>query len=249
MTNLTNRYGLLLASAIIFVLTPQARANLITNGNFGTVTPAMSTNEICTTNTKVYPYTACSAAGWSGLYQVGNGSTIGIFGVSFNIPQPDPGGSSQALILQSGVESGLPITPTATQSITITTSGTYALTFDLANRNTPGFPVNGPQTVTVLLDGVPISGGTYSKLPTGWTPEALDFSVSSGTYSLTFQGLTETTGDISAFVDDISLNPKTSPVPEPGSLALIAIGLTALAVGRKRILQKSPEAGKQMARD
>jgi hypothetical protein len=203
---------------IFFVAAPWASADLIVNGSFETVTPALSANGICTSEPSVYPYSACSATGWSGEYQIGNGTTIGIGGSSFNIPQPDPGGSGQALILQGAVAS-------ASQSFDVTAPGVYTLTFFAANRDSPAFPNdNGPQTLTVSLDGVNIAGGTYSALPTTWTRETLNITLASGIQSLSFEGLGNGSGDVSAFVDDVSL---VSSTPEPSSLALALMLLPA----------------------
>ncbi len=152
-------------------LAPQARANLITSGSFDSISPTLSTNGICTTDNAVYPsvdpgfYPACSASGWTGIYQIGNGATIGVYGVSFGIPQPDPDGASNALILQAELD----VAPTATQSINIPTTGLYTLTFYVANRSEPTVD-DGPQTVSVLLDGTAIAGGTYDDLPAAWNP-------------------------------------------------------------------------------
>jgi len=225
-------------------LAPQARANLITNGSFESIIPTLSTNGICTTDTAVYPsvdpgfYPACSASGWTGIYQIGNGATIGVYGVSFGIPQPDPDGASNALILQAELD----VAPTATQSVNIPTTGLYTLTFYVANRSEPTVD-DGPQTVSVLLDGTAIAGGTYDDLPAAWTLETLDFTASAGSHSLTLEGLEETSGatsaNVSAFVDDVSLVPKTTNTPEPSSFSLLALALIALATGvllaRKRV--------------
>jgi hypothetical protein len=217
----------------LLTLAPQARANLITNGSFESVTPALSTNGICTTDPAVYPaadpgdYPACFASGWTGDYQIGNGATIGFDGVSFGIPQPDPSGSN-ALILQAELD----LAPTATQSVDIPTAGLYTLTFYVANRSTPAAD-DEHQTVSVLLDGAAITGGTYGDLPAAWTLETLTFSASAGSHSLTLEGMDETSGvlsaNVTAFVDDVSLAPEAASTPEPSTYSLIGLALIALA--------------------
>jgi hypothetical protein len=226
----------------LVVLAPQVKANLITNGNFGSISPSIPANGICTTNPAVYPavdpgaYPLCSASGWSGNYQIANGSSIGVFGVSFGVPQPYPNGAANALILQAELD----LAPTATQSINLPTAGLYTLSFYLANRSTPAVD-DGPQTVSVLLDGTAIAGGTYSGLPHTWTLESLTFDAAAGTHSLTLEGLDETSGaiaaNVSAFVDDVSLASATS-VPEPTASSLLGLAFmvlaTALRATRKR---------------
>ena len=223
----------------LLAFAPWARASIIANGSFENVSPALATNGICTTNQTIYPsvspgaYPACSATGWTGNYQIGNGKTIGVFGVSFGIPQPDPNGSN-TLILQAERN----VAPTATQSIDLPTTGNYALSFYVANRSSPAAS-SGPQTVSALLDGSVISGGVYSNLPDAWTLETLDFNASGGTHTLTFEGLDEASGaataNVSAFLDDASISPVTTATPEPSTLALLGLGLLAVAILTHRL--------------
>jgi len=198
---------------VIPALAAHAEADLITNGNFASVSPALSKNKICTTDRSIYPavdpgyYPSCTATGWTGTYQIGNGATVGYSGVSFGIPQPDPGEGGNALILQAERN----VAPTATQSINIPTTGMYTLTFYVANRSTPAVDA-GPQTVYVSLDSAPI--GTYSKLSAAWTIETLSLSISAGSHTLTFAGQDETSGatssNVAAFVDGLSLVPTSA---------------------------------------
>lgn len=221
MRNLGNRCGLFSAMVILLTLIPQAHANLITNGSFEDVTPVMSPNEICYSATGT-PYPLCTATGWTSLYQIGNGATIGVFGVSFGIPQPEPDGS-HALILQE--------TNAATQlGIIFPTTGDYTLTFNAANRSNVN---NGPQTVALLLDGTAISGGTFTGLPAAWTLETLNFSASAGSHSITFEGLISS-ADATAFIDNVSLVPQaSSATPEPSSLTLVALAAMALLIKQR----------------
>jgi len=202
----------------VLALTPPAQGNLITNGSFETVTPALPVNGTCTSDTAVYPYGACSATGWTGNYQIGNGATIGVFGASFGIPQPDPDGKN-ALILQS---SGSLVFTSASQSVDIPTDGAYALTFDIAKRTNINI---GPQTITVSLDGIAITGGTYSGLPGVWTLKNLTFNVTAGVHALTFSGLDPSSGDVSAFIDNVSLD---AAAPEPATLWLMGVAILAV---------------------
>jgi len=209
---------------------PAANANLISNGSFESTTPTLSTNQICATGSNPF-YETCSATGWTGNYQVGNGATIGINGESFNIPQPDPDGHN-ALILQQ--------VSSATQSIDVTQSGDYTLTFYDANRTTYGY--NGAQTIDVLFDGTSLTGGTFSHLPGSWTLETLSFYASAGTDSLTFEGLGNGNADVTAFVDDVSLNPTPSTVPEPIPLSMVGLALVTLPAMMRRAKQAPHQA-------
>jgi hypothetical protein len=135
-----------------------AQADLISNGSFETTSGTLATGAVCTTRPDIYPaqqpgaYPLCSATGWTGTYQIGSGTALGIFGVAFGIPQPDPDGHN-ALILQAELN----VFPIATQSVSLLSDGTYALSFFAANRATAG--ANGPQTISVLLDGTTV--GTF----------------------------------------------------------------------------------------
>jgi hypothetical protein len=202
----------------LFAGTSATSANLITNGSFETVSPALPVNGICTTDTSVYPYSACSAPGWTGNYQIGNGATIGIGGSSFGIPQPDPDGKN-ALILQS---SGSQVFTSAAQSFDIPTDGVYTLTFYAANRSNI---LTGPQTVTVTLDGSTLAGGTLTSLPAAWKLETLTFAGTAGNHTLTFSGLDPSPSDISVFIDDVSVDTAS---PEPSAFLMMGLGLLAL---------------------
>jgi hypothetical protein len=81
-----------------------------------------------------------------------------------------------------------------------------------------------------------IKGGTFDDLPYTWTQESLSLSASAGAHSLTFTGLGDDGGDVTAFVDEVSLTridipttttlkvvPATAPQGTPISLtALVA---------------------------
>ena len=207
----------ILAVTSLLFLVQSARANLITNGSFEAVTPALSTNQICSSPGSGYPYSTCTSADWSGKYQIGDGTTIGIGGSSFHIPQPDPDGSN-ALILQSAGAY-------ASQSVDVLSAGSYSLTFYIANRSNS--PYNGPQTLNVMLDGASL--GTYDDVPYSWTLESLPVDLTAGEHTLEF--MTEVSGDRTTFVDDVSLATPSSAVPEPGTLALV--GLTSCLAGSR----------------
>lgn len=199
------------ALALLGLITlPVARASLITNGTFST-SGSLVTNQACTTDTTAYSYGSCSVPGWTGNFEIENGGAI------FSIPQPDPGGATNALILQSLST----MTPSASQVVDFVTPGTYQLTFYLANR--AGYP---GQTVAVSIDGTTLSGGTIDP-STSWTLETLTFNETAGDHTLEFAGAVSSS-DQSAFVDDVTLTAQSS-VAEPDSLMLMGTGLLAFA--------------------
>ena len=203
-----------------------ASANLVTNGSFEDVSIPLATNQICTTDQAVYPYSLCTATDWTGNYQIGNGATIGRSGVSFGIPQRDPDGVD-ALILQSF---NSVIQPIASQAIDVTSAGYYELSFYAANRSSPAGD-NGPQTLTASWDGSPVTGGVYSALPSGWTFESLTVYATAGSNTLTFSGLPTIAGDVTAFVDAVSLDPAAvAPVPEPATPVMLLLGLGGMGI-------------------
>ncbi len=163
--------------------------NLISNGSFETTSPPVSTNGVCGT---VSSLPTCTVTDWTGTNIVGNGPG-NVNGASYGIPQPDPNGVN-ALILQG--------TDSASQQVTLPVSGEYSLTLYLANRSNED---SGPQTVTVSLDSVLIEGGTFATIPYSWTKEALSFSATAGSHTLTLAGLGDSGADVSAFVDEVTL--------------------------------------------
>ena len=229
----------LISAAVVMLLASAANAGLISNGNFSSVSPSIPDNGICTTNPAKYPavdpgaYPACTASGWTGSYELANGSAIGVFGVTFGVPQPFPGGGN-ALALQAEYD----LLPTASQTINLPSAGDYTLTFYAVNRGAPAANA-GPQTVSVLLDDALIAGGTFAKLPFTWTEETLTVDTTAGSHTLTFEGLDETTkvttDNVAAFIGDVSLNPTGSliPTPEPSTFALL--GLTFIGIGAKAL--------------
>jgi hypothetical protein len=191
--------------------------NLISNGSFETVVPALPANTYCGTPN-------CTASNWSGSYQLGNGAAS-----PWDIPQPDPNGNN-ALILQRQEY--------ATQSITLPVSGAYELNFYIANRSLSGY--SGAQTVTVSLDSVLLKGGTFGELPYTWTQESLSLSATAGAHTLTFTGLGNNGGDVTAFVDEVSLKAttiattttlKVAPTAAPQGTPISLTALVAAASG------------------
>lgn len=116
-------------------------------------------------------------------------------GSGFTSGNPDAPEGSQVAFLQG--------TGSMSQSINLD-AGTYSLTFVAAQR---GNFNQGGQTFQVLLDGNVIgtctpSGSSYTSFNTG------NFIVdTSGTHTLTFQGLNPNGGDNTAFIDQVAIAP------------------------------------------
>ena len=114
----------------------------------------------------------------------------------------------------SGFSSGNPNAPVGTQVAfiqgtgTISQSayfvaGTYALTFDAAQRNNDN---SSAQTIEVLVNGSDIgtitpSGTAYSSYTTG------TYSFGNGNYTIEFEGLNPNGGDNTAFIDQVQAAP------------------------------------------
>ena len=75
----------------------------------------------------------------------------------------------------------------------------YTLTFSAAQRLNFG----GIQDFAVLLDGTPL--GTFTPASTSYQDMSLPFTTSTGTHTLTFQGLNTAGGDNTSFIDNIRL--------------------------------------------
>lgn len=221
----------LLATALITCCsTHSAMANLIGNGSFESTSVPLTTNGICTTYQSVYPYSYCEATGWSGLYQIGNSQTIGIQGSSFSIPQPDPDGSN-ALIIQTFFNQ---VSPSASTTFTSPAGGDYFLNLYAANRAYSSS--YGPQDLMFFVDGGNTPVLTLTNLPFSWAQYSTTFHLGGGVHTLTIAGLTTSTKDVTAFVDNISL----TAVPIPGAYALFVSGL--LLISAKAFRSKSARA-------
>jgi hypothetical protein len=121
----------------------------------------------------------------------------------------------------------------------VTTPGQqYTLLFAYGNNPGPGVPVPVSADVTVTsgantLLNQSISHGTSTTSNFEWTPFSMSFTASGTSASLAFD---ETVGGANGgvFLDAVSINPTTAPVPEPTAIILLATGLAALSLVRRR---------------
>ncbi len=91
-------------------------------------------------------------------------------------------------------------TGTITQSVANLAAGNYQISFQAAQRGNYG----GFQTLQVLVDGSAV--GTITPSGTSYATYTTSiFAVAAGTHTISFVGLTPTTGDSTAFIDNVNL--------------------------------------------
>ena len=156
-------------------------------------------------------YHAPSGATWQ-FVQAGITGNANLF-TNGNPPAPE---GAQVAFLQGRGSS-------ATQTASVA-SGTYMLSFQAAQR---GNWQHGTQVILVLVDGAAVGqfqppGTFYSQYQTG--PFII---ATSGSHTLTLQGIGDGDSDFTAFVDDIQL----TPVGSGGLLANIGFEAPALGGG------------------
>jgi MYXO-CTERM domain-containing protein len=191
-----------------------ARADLLTNGNFeADYDPANPSNVYCT---------GCAAGSVTGWTTSGNAFTTGQGGTGSIVPTDASGSNNMNAYLGVG---------SLTQTFATVSGATYELDFFLA---ADGATVNGIDTDTLDVSaGSDL--GTISILDPEWAAppyvpssylEFTDsFTAGSTSTVLTFTGANT---DGLWLLDDVSVTPRTTPVPEPASLGIFGMALVAL---------------------
>jgi choice-of-anchor C domain-containing protein len=210
--------SLSLGVALAFSLVPGiAHANLIGNGNFSS---SCGSGSFCTYNAG----DSSSISGWT----VG-GSSVDLITGYWQAP---PGGGNS--IDLDGLGAG------SIETSFGTTSGTeYTLSFELSGNPDGGNPI---KTVEVDVAGI-IQTFTFDTSAMGnshgdmkWVLETLTFIASGPLTSLKFLSLDDANSDYGAVIGNVQI----LPVPEPGTLAILGVGLLAIgAYGRRRKSRKS----------
>ena len=130
----------------------------------------------------------------------------------------NPGGTFYAVLGPVGADA------TLSQTLSTTNGEDYTFSFYLASVG------DDPSDFSALWDGTPVLSLTDPNTGTGFTEES--FSVT-GTGSDTIQFDFR---DDPAYMalDDVVVVATTSPVPEPGTVGMLIVGLGAVIVARRR---------------
>ena len=106
------------------------------------------------------------------------------------------------------------------------------------NRPDAASPVQylGSNAIDVMLDGVSIGHGSTLGLSSNWLSESLVFTATSASQQLSFRLADTTKAYLS--IDGIAVvaGGTTPAVPEPGTWALLGLGLIGLALAKRRTL-------------
>ncbi len=170
-------------------------------------------------------YTSTTAAGWTGGQFVMNPDAAGQFTGNPSLwPQADSG-------LQYADIGNTSATPLL-QSFTVATAGSYAFTWsDHTALFLPAAFHTSPYTVAVLNGALVGATGTYDAWHADglWQARSLVATLAAGSYTLR---LTSQNAPQSA--DTLIDSFAVTPVPEASPATLLALGLGALAVARRR---------------
>lgn len=203
-------------AVLALVLGASAHANLLTNGSFeqGNFSPVSINSYVSVGNGQT------NITGWN----IGNVGVDWHNGTEF---QSIVDGQRAVDLNMEGVNTG-----TLSQSFTTTVGSWYDLSFWLAG---PGLNWGTQRQVLVDvagLDDVVFTIAASAPTSLVWGLQTLTFQAVASTTTLSFASA-DSTGYWGALIDNASVT-AASTVPEPGSVALLGLGLAALGVSRKR---------------
>lgn len=106
------------------------------------------------------------------------------------------------------------------------------------NRPDGASPVQylGSNAIDVMLDGVSIGHGRTLGLSSNWLSESLTFTATSASQQLSFRLADTTKAYLSIDGIAVAAGGTTPAIPEPGTWALMGLGLIGLAFAKRRTL-------------
>jgi hypothetical protein len=175
--------------------------------------PSFETPALPSSPGYVYDPSATTKGGTAGATWAFTGNAgIQQYGSAFDTTVPAPDGTQTAFLQSSGA-GNKNLVGSVSQSLTFSTVGTYAVTFQAALRYASTTNVTKPVLpIEVLVDGVQV-GGAISPTSTAFASfTSASFTIgSTGSHAITFTGVDNTTVDEDVFIDLVSVGTAIAP--------------------------------------